>query len=62
MNNTEGVKATAGLYILQRSVSIIKEWHLQGGTEVKGVSLERRDGKKVKKGRRFHYDELPPYI
>lgn len=62
VNNTEGVKAIAGLYSLQSSVSIIKEWYLQRGTEVKRVALERRDGKKVKKGRRLYYDELLPYM
>lgn len=46
VNNTVGGKAMAGLYSLQSSVSIIKEWYLQRGTGVKGGALERRDVKK----------------
>lgn len=37
VNSTEGGKAMPGLYPLRSSLSIIEEWYLQRGTEVKGA-------------------------
>lgn len=49
VDNTEGGEAMVGLYSLQSSVSIIKEWYLQSGTGLKGRYEGGEDGYKKKK-------------
>lgn len=49
VDNTEGGEAMAGLYSLQSSVSIIKEWYLQSGTGLKGRYEGGEDRYKKKK-------------